>query len=84
MSECIDLAYDHILLDHVSSRRQSDDDNGDNADNVSNKRNNTSIMTSIVPVIKQSRDSPRKCVHNRNKYYCKDCGGAGICEHQRE
>lgn len=22
-----------------------------------------------------------QCVHHRNRYYCKDCGGDGICEH---
>lgn len=25
----------------------------------------------------------RKCPHNKNKYYCKDCGGSQLCEHDR-
>ena len=25
-----------------------------------------------------------KCEHNRNKYYCKECGGSQICQHNRE
>jgi hypothetical protein len=25
----------------------------------------------------------RKCIHDKIKYYCKDCGGKGICEHNR-
>jgi hypothetical protein len=25
-----------------------------------------------------------KCEHNRQKYYCIECGGAGICEHKKQ
>ncbi len=24
-----------------------------------------------------------KCEHNKQKYYCKECGGAGICKHNK-
>ena len=24
------------------------------------------------------------CIHNRRKCRCKECGGASICEHNRE
>lgn len=24
-----------------------------------------------------------KCLHNRRKYYCKDCGGSAFCQHNR-
>jgi hypothetical protein len=24
----------------------------------------------------------KKCPHNREKYVCRQCGGAGICEHE--
>jgi len=27
---------------------------------------------------------PKICEHNRQRSYCKDCGGSGICEHMRK
>ena len=33
---------------------------------------------------KRQRESrPSSCPHGRQRYYCKDCGGAGICPHNR-
>ena len=25
----------------------------------------------------------KKCLHGRQEYFCKDCGGGGICEHEK-
>lgn len=25
----------------------------------------------------------KKCIHGKQKYYCKDCGGKGICQHDK-
>ena len=24
-----------------------------------------------------------KCIHNKQEYYCKECKGAGICQHNK-
>jgi len=89
MIECIDLAFDHILLAPISNRkrnRESDDDVVDDAaDNISSKRSSSSstresndMLTesdAVCTVIKATTGS-RKCIHNRNKSYCKECGGS--------
>lgn len=31
----------------------------------------------------RSRHQASKCMHNKAKHRCKDCGGASLCEHQR-
>ena len=50
MIECIDLAFDHILLAPVSNRKRSrDSDNGDTAaEIITNKRNSSSTGSSRV------------------------------------
>ena len=40
---------------------------------------------SAMPKAAKRRAKPRMCPHGRcqNGYYCKECGGKGICEHGR-
>ena len=30
-----------------------------------------------------ARKQKKLCPHQRQKIYCRDCGGSGFCEHQR-
>ena len=94
MNEFIDLAFDHILLAPVSnpvSNRKRNRENGDDdeaANNVSSKRSSSSNIDSssrkqnedamICTVIETSKGRT-KCIHDKNKSYCKECGGGGIC-----
>jgi len=34
-------------------------------------------------VLSKPSKSPKKCIHNTEKYYFKDCGGAGIFIHSK-
>jgi hypothetical protein len=38
----------------------------------------------IVSIIVTASVDQMKCEHGRQKYSCKDCGGAGICQHGRK
>jgi len=86
MIECIDLAFDHILLPPVSNRKRSREiDDGDTDDQISSKKSSNSVSTSdVVCTVINTAANSRKCLHNRNKYKCKDCGGSQICQHQRQ
>jgi len=89
MIECIDLAFDHILLPPVSSRKRSRESDGDEDEDVDASNNNNNVLNTeavVCAVIEPSAGSSSgkyRCLHNRNKYKCKDCGGGGICQHQR-
>lgn len=41
----------------------------------------TSVDTSSV--VATNTGGRKKCIHGCREYYCKPCGGKGICEHQR-
>jgi hypothetical protein len=47
------------------------------------KKKGASKKSKAGPKKKRARRKPKKCPHNRAKYYCKDCGGKGICVHKR-
>ena len=86
MNVLSESVYNHILLCD-SRKRNRDDDTGV----VRNKRSTTTTIPTIAEdavctVIDTSKGSSKgryKCIHNRQKNKCKDCGGSAICEHKR-
>ena len=40
-------------------------------------------IVTVVPLPTMLTDAGRICVHVRQRYTCKECGGRGICEHGR-
>jgi hypothetical protein len=48
---------------------------------VEERRAQSSAKWAAIPV--DARPKGKKCEHGRFQYYCKDCKGAGICEHKR-
>ena len=79
MNELIGIDFDNVPLAPINIKRERENDT-DNID--SNKRINNDGNAVLCPVIKQSTVK-RKCIHNVDKYTCKECGGASICQHQR-
>ena len=79
MIECIDLAFDHILLAPNSNRKRNreNDDVVDEAavDNISSKRSSSSRSSrknamnedDVVCTVIKAMSGSRKCIHNRNK-----------------
>ena len=41
------------------------------------------VCTVIKPVVITKGGGKGKCIHNRQRCRCKECGGSSICEHNR-
>ena len=78
MNELIGIDFDNVPLATINLKRDRENDADEN---VSDKRsiNDNGV---VCRIIKQSTYK-RKCIHNVDKYTCKECGGASICQHQR-
>jgi len=52
-----------------------------------NPANAAGLATAPAPhpsAAKKPRKAPDLCQHQRQRSRCKDCGGSGMCEHQRQ
>ena len=44
---------------------------------------NGTVTTGATPAVPRKRKNPQSCIHGRQKYACKVCGGGGVCVHGR-
>jgi hypothetical protein len=44
------------------------------------KGSKTTAAGTVKPTLRKGKP---KCKHGRETYYCKECGGKGICQHGR-
>ena len=44
---------------------------------------NGTVTTGATPAVPRKRKNPKSCIHGRQKYSCKVCGGGGVCVHGR-
>ena len=84
----IETSYDDTYS--VSGKRSRDSsDSGRYDDRESSKATGTGIVKQLdkgaaeVCKVVSSSKGKYQCIHGRQKYTCKDCGGSGICEHSR-
>lgn len=48
---------------------------------IKSKNSRQRIIKPKIPKIKSGPYKIKHCPHGKRKYHCRDCGGAGVCEH---
>jgi hypothetical protein len=92
LSECrkrdrVDDVDDDDNNDDDNSNNNNDDDNDMNRSKrialPSFDENDSVLLCTVINTTEGSSTGQDRCIHNRDKYQCKDCGDSAICEHKR-
>ena len=74
----------------VSNKKSNRNSSSSNSNSNSNSNSSSNATLQIIPYVctvisttKGSSKNQYRCIHDRDKYTCKDCGGSKICQHKR-